>query len=58
MYCEIENFAYGKINERGFSNPHSWTIAGTMKYRVMMHRAIMRPDYTIPKVALSVNVRG
>ena len=21
-FCEIENFAYGEINERSFSNPH------------------------------------
>ena len=26
-FCEIENFAYGEINERSFSNPHprSWS---------------------------------
>ena len=24
-FCEIENFAYGEINERSFSNPHPWT---------------------------------
>ena len=23
-FCEIENFAYGEINERSFSNPHPW----------------------------------
>ena len=23
-FCYIENFAYGEINERGFSNPHPW----------------------------------
>ena len=22
--CKIENFAYGEINERNFSNPHPW----------------------------------
>ena len=22
-FCKIENFAYGEINEQGFSNPHS-----------------------------------
>ena len=21
-FCDIENFAYGEINERSFSNPH------------------------------------
>ena len=24
-FCEIENFAYGEINERTISNPHPWT---------------------------------
>ena len=24
-FCEIENFAYGEINEQSFSNPHPWT---------------------------------
>ena len=24
-YCQIENFAYGEIDERNFSNPHSWS---------------------------------
>ena len=24
-FCKIENFAYGEINERSFSNPHPWT---------------------------------
>ena len=23
-FREIENFAYGEINERSFSNPHPW----------------------------------
>ena len=23
-FCKIENFAYGEINKRSFSNPHSW----------------------------------
>ena len=23
-FCHIENFAYGEINERSFSNPHPW----------------------------------
>ena len=23
-FCKIENFAYGEISERGFSNPHPW----------------------------------
>ena len=28
MYFDrIENFAYGEINERSFSNPHPWTNA-------------------------------
>ena len=29
-FCKIENFAYGEINERTFSNPHPRTV----KYRV------------------------
>ena len=24
-FCKIENFAYGEINERSFSNPHPWS---------------------------------
>ena len=24
-FCEIENFAYGEIDERSFSNPQPWT---------------------------------
>ena len=24
FFCHIENFAYGEINERSFSNPHPW----------------------------------
>ena len=23
-FCEIDNFAYGEIDERSFSNPHPW----------------------------------
>ena len=23
-FCNVENFAYGEINERSFSNPHPW----------------------------------
>ena len=25
-FCKMENFAYGEISERSFSNPHPWTI--------------------------------
>ena len=25
-FCKIENFAYGEISERSFSNPHPWTL--------------------------------
>ena len=28
-FCKIENFAYGEISERRFSNPHPWTIRQT-----------------------------
>ena len=24
-FCHVENFAYGEINERSFSNPHPWS---------------------------------
>ena len=27
-FCEIENFAYGEINERSFINPHPWFDEG------------------------------
>ena len=23
-FCHVDNFAYGEINERSFSNPHPW----------------------------------
>ena len=23
-FCKIDNFAYGEIDERSFSNPHHW----------------------------------
>ena len=26
-FCKIENFAYGEIDERSFSNPHPWSRA-------------------------------
>ena len=25
-FCKIENFAYGEISERSFSNPHPWSM--------------------------------
>ena len=28
-FCKIEKFAYGEINERGFSNPHSEVVTPT-----------------------------
>ena len=49
-FCEIENFAYGEINERSFSNPHPsiqeqhWMLFhamlcqnGEMALKVMVH---------------------
>ena len=27
-FCQIENFAYGEIDERSFSNPHPWSDTG------------------------------
>ena len=32
-FCEIENFAYGKINERSFSNPHPWPVTTSSAHR-------------------------
>ena len=29
-FCETENFAYGEINERSFSNPHPWWFRGNL----------------------------
>ena len=29
-FCEIENFAYGEINERSFSNPHPRMVVPVM----------------------------
>ena len=26
-FCKIENFAYGEINERSFSNPRPWMVS-------------------------------
>ena len=26
-FWQIENFAYGEINERSFSNPHPWAVS-------------------------------
>ena len=31
-FCEIENFAYGEINERSFSNPHPRTVMVVAHY--------------------------
>ena len=25
IFCKIENFAFGEINERNLSNPHPWS---------------------------------
>ena len=40
-FCQVENFAYGEINERSFSNPHpcpygykAWTPINPHGYRV------------------------
>ena len=30
-FCHIENFAYGEINERSFSNPHPCSRQGYLK---------------------------
>ena len=33
-FCKIENFAYGEINERSFSNPHpGWNRQGGIMSR-------------------------
>ena len=31
-FCEIENFAYGEINERSFSNPHPSAVISPSAY--------------------------
>ena len=33
-FCEIENFAYGEIDERSYSNPHPRTVPCTLVERV------------------------
>ena len=35
-FCKIENFAYGEISERSFSNPHPWSIAWAMIFPSIM----------------------
>ena len=32
-FCKIENFGYGEINERSFSNPHPWINAKLLPIR-------------------------
>ena len=32
-FCKIENFAYGEISERSFSNPHPWQIHDNLSAR-------------------------
>ena len=34
-FCKVENFAYGEINERSFSNPHP---LGDSLYHVELYR--------------------
>ena len=37
-FCETENFAYGEINERSFSNPHTCTSMYDMPlYMLLTH---------------------
>ena len=37
-FCKIENFAYGEINERSFSNPHPWSGAWPI---IIIHHCCM-----------------
>ena len=44
-FCKIENFAYGEISERSFSNPHPWPPSSPVaafnmaaRRRTRMHR--------------------
>ena len=36
-FCKIENFAYGEINERSFSNPHPRTTTMKTIYNIFMY---------------------
>ena len=52
-FWQIQNFAYGEINERSFSNPHSWTNKGrhciktllSHRYNSDLENAIMAPGW-------------
>ena len=40
-FWKIENFAYGEINERGFSNPHPWgAVTIAMKFAESNHHRV------------------
>ena len=36
-FCKNENFAYGEINERSFSNPHPWSLSHTSTHPTNLH---------------------
>ena len=35
-FCHIENFAYGEINDRSFSNPHPWPLSFVRNTTVLL----------------------
>ena len=45
-FCVTENFAYGKINERSFSNPHPRLGLGYVSY-VNLVSAVVMSTYII-----------
>ena len=38
-FCQIENFAYGEIDERNFRNPHPWPCL----WRITSHKRLRLP---------------
>ena len=46
-FCKIEKFAYGRINERSFSNPHPWYS----KFTDLTVNQIYKPENATTSVA-------
>ena len=48
-FCKIENFAYGEISERSFSNPHPWPLVsqGHQQQRYWIGRK--KGHYLLPR---------
>ena len=49
-FCKIENFTYGWINERSFSNPHPWKV----KY----HYAWLMPECAPGRLPARIRTRS